>query len=531
MGNCSSSRVVKNITKNENINDNENEYKYKKERVHGIHHVITSDGFLDYHKQVHISMFDENRKKVIILMKKINNKNQQNKLNKNLINSVLLFQGGKDFHRYDTDVDFIFKQESFFAYLFGINEPNFYGAIDMNTEESILFIPELPENMAVWIGPNKTKEFYKNKYGVDHVDYTHNIKTYLLNKNIKSVYLPKGINMYSNRENEPVVFDGMGSFKLNYTLLMDALCEARVIKSEKELNLMRFVNKISSEAHIDVMKNANLCTYERELESHFLHYINKNYGCRHVSYGCICCSGHNGAVLHYGHAGSPNDKIINKDMNEMLLLDMGAEYHNYGSDITCSFPISGKFTENQKLIYNAVLDAQLAVEKHVKKGVSWNYLQKTADIVLLEHLINMNLVFHNGVSIDNLIDIYKISKIFMPHGFGHLLGLDVHDVDSSIFREYSDNKNNEDNKNRKDSLLRKGMVITVEPGIYFNESILLPAFKNNDINKFLNVEKILSEFMNFGGIRLEDDVIVLDDSCEVITKVPRTIEEIENVMN
>src|SRR5437762_11408459 len=114
---------------------------YQSERTHGIHHVVMDDGFLDYHKQVHVSMFDENRKKVIDLMKS----------STTLPNSALMFQGGKDFFRYDTDVEFNFKQESFFAYLFAINEPNCYGAIDMNNETSILFIPKKTETDAVWM--------------------------------------------------------------------------------------------------------------------------------------------------------------------------------------------------------------------------------------------------------------------------------------------------------------------------------------------------------------------------------------------
>src|SRR5947207_9719874 len=103
----------------------------------------------------------------------------------------------------------------------------------------------------------------------------------------------------------------------------------------------------------------------------------------------------------------------------MLLLDMGAEYYNYGSDITCSFPISGKFTDNQKLIYNAVLDSQQTVEKHVKAGISWNYLQKISEIVILKHLIQIGLVNSNNLEIDELVSVHKISRIFMPHGFGH----------------------------------------------------------------------------------------------------------------
>ena len=486
-------------------------------RIDGIHHVIESDGYLDYHKQVHISMFDENRKRVIELFKQSN---------KNTMNTAIILQGGKDFHRYDTDVDFNFKQESFFAHLFAINEPNCYGAIDLTNNESLLFIPKLPDSSAVWMGKIKSLDFHKIKYGVDYCYYVDDIAKILKQRKINTLYLPKGVNMYSDRENEPVVFDEMNDFNIDYKELMPILCEVRVIKSEKELELMRFVNLISSDAHIQVMKLAPKCVYERELESEFLHFINKHYGCRHVSYSCICCSGHNGAILHYGHAGSPNDRRIQP--NDMLLLDMGAEYYNYGSDITCSFPALGKFTDNQKLIYEAVLDSQREVEKHVKAGVSWNYLQRISELVIVKHLINMNIINRCGKTIDDIVDVYRISQLFMPHGFGHLLGLDVHDVDS-YSPHFPKGSTAKDKQDRKNSVLRSGMVITVEPGIYFNEALLIPAFDNKMIKGFLNKENIL-KFMDFGGIRLEDDVIVNEFDCEIITKVPRTIEAIEKLM-
>jgi len=490
----------------------------RSDRIEGIHQTIQLDGFLDYHKQVHVSMFDENRKRVIDLVKTIPNFKLQ---------SAIVIQGGKDFHRYDTDVDFVFKQESFFAHLFPINEPNCYGVIDLVTNESLLFVPKQPESYAVWMGPLKTTEFYAKKYGVDHCYYVENIGSVLKERDVQTLYLPKGKNMYSDRENEPVFFDQMNEFDLDYELLMPVLCEIRVIKSAKELELMRFVNVICSEAHKHVMKTIKNSVYERDLEYEFLHFINKNYGCRHVSYGCVCCSGHNGAVLHYGHAGAPNDRLLQE--SDMLLLDMGAEYYNYGSDVTCSFPRSGRFTLEQRQIYDAVLDSQLEVEKHVKAGVSWNFLQRIAEIVIVRHLVDMELIITDNETIEDLVDVYKISKLFMPHGFGHLLGLDVHDVDS-LEPYFPTDISPEDKNNRKNSLLRTGMVITVEPGIYFNEVLLIPAFDNTEIGRFLNRSKI-ETFMNFGGVRLEDDVIVKDNDCEIITIVPRTIDEIETFMN
>ena len=534
----------------------------------GLQKSINPLGYLDENDRVPVSMFKENREKITKRMIDIINTNgiissssiKQNlqlypvNIYKNyaLMKSVLKYttdliktklfnknygiflQGGKDLYRYDTDVTYIFRQESFFAYLFGINEPDCYGFIDLTQSdklgESILFVPFVTDDMEVWQGKRNTLDFYKEKYGVDHVHYTTEIEKVLTERNMTDLFINKGVNWNSDRETELVVFDGIEKFNIIDDILYKELCECRVIKTEKELNLLRYVCKISSEAHIEVMKNAKNLTYERELESLFLYYINKNYGCRHISYTCVCCSGHNGAVLHYGHAGAPNDRKIND--GEMLLLDMGAEYNNYASDITCSFPFNGKFTEQQKAIYNAVLDSQRTVERNVRAGVTWRELQIISQKVILEHLIKLGLVIQHDQSLDDLVIKYNIGNLFMPHGFGHLMGLDVHDVNGYL--EFPENVviNNEmrlDQKKTKLSILREGMVITVEPGIYFIETLLLPAFDHEEKGKFLNKEEIL-KYMNFGGVRLEDDVVVLTNSCEVISNVPREIDEVEKIM-
>lgn len=125
-----------------------------------------------------------------------------------------------------------------------------------------------------------------------------------------------------------------------------------------------------------------MCEYQAE--SIFLNHCYAVGGCRHVSYTCICGSGVNGAILHYGHAAAPNNKIIND--GDMCLFDMGGNYHGYAADITCSFPANGKFTDDQKLIYNAVLAARDAVVKSVKPGVSWVSMHVLALRIMLEKL-------------------------------------------------------------------------------------------------------------------------------------------------
>ena len=313
---------------------------------------IEYDGYLDEYKQIHVSMYEENRDKLI---------NQMHSMG--YINGVILMQGGKDLKIYDTDVESLFRQESSFSYLFAINEPGCYGTINLVTSESTLFIPKLDNSYSIWMGKIKSLEWYKVKYNVDITDYSNNITTFLKSKNVTKIYISKGTNNISGNKLVDTYFDDINDFEINDDVLYSAICECRVIKSQKELDVMKFVAKISSQAHMHVIKKAKQCKRENELEATFLYYINKYYGCRYISYTCICGSGPNSSILHYGHAGAPNNRKILS--NDMLLLDMGAEYYGYDSDITCSFPVSGKFTDQQMEIYTAVLHTQKENEKYI----------------------------------------------------------------------------------------------------------------------------------------------------------------------
>lgn len=161
---------------------------------------------------------------------------------------------------------------------------------------------------------------------------------------------------------------------------------------------------------------------EYQSEANFLHHVYHEGGCRRVCYTCICGSGSRGAVLHYGHAGAPNDLEV--EDGDMVLFDMGAEYYCFCSDITCSYPANGKFTEDQKLVYNAVLRANRAVVAAAKPGVSWVDMHLLANRTLLEDLKAGGLL--RG-EVDDMMA-HNLGGYFQPHGLGHFMGLDVHDV-------------------------------------------------------------------------------------------------------
>jgi len=463
--------------------------------------------------QVAMKMHAENRLKLIARMTN----------SKAPANSVILLDGGCSTTRHSTDHEPLFRQESFFQYLFGVKEPDCKGLIDITTKKAILLIPKLPAEYAWWMGKIQPPSYFQSLYEVDSCRYVDELDDILSNElKVSVIYTLHGLNTDSKEHHQPATFKGIEKYTVDKEKLFPEIVECRVIKSEEELKLLRYINKCSSDAHAAVMKMAKPGVLEYQCEAKFLYEAYYNGGCRNVSYTCICAAGSNGSVLHYGHAGAPNNKQL-KD-GQMVVFDMGAEHHCYASDITRSFPVNGKFTQDQRDVYETVLAAQEAVMKSMKPGVEWTDMHRLANRVICEEFKRRG--FLQG-DVDDMLKNH-VGAVFMPHGLGHLLGLDTHDVGG--YPKGVERINEPGLKSlRCRRPLEAGMVITVEPGVYFIESLLEAAFKNPSQAKFLNVEKIKT-FMSFGGVRIEDDVIVTNTGIENMTTVPRSVEEIEKLM-
>ncbi|CAN6449498.1 unnamed protein product [Victoria cruziana] len=337
----------------------------------------------------------------------------------------ILLQGGIEQARYCSDHVILFRQESYFAYLFGVREPGFYGAIDVTTGKSFLFAPRETDEYAVWLGKMKPLSSYKERYMVSSVCYTNEIGP-VLKKHYRGpgkpvLYLLYGLNTDSNKFSKPAEFQDILDFQTDLDTLHPILSEGRVFKSELELSLIKYANEISSTAHIEVMQKSKVGLKEYQLEMIFLHHIYMHGGCRHCAYTCICATGENSAIIHYGHAAAPNDRTT--EDGDMALMDMGAEYHFYASDIACSFPVNGKFTDDQKLIYNAVLKAHNAVISVLKPGINLIDIHKLAEKQILEALKAGSVLTGE---VDDMMEA-RLGAIFMPHGVGHFLGIDAHD--------------------------------------------------------------------------------------------------------
>ncbi|GAM18077.1 hypothetical protein SAMD00019534_012520 [Acytostelium subglobosum LB1] len=439
-------------------------------------------------------------------------------------NSCILFQGGKADYSYDSDHEPLFLQEKFFFWAFGCDMPDCYGTIELDNAAnptSTLFIPQLPAEYATWLGQIHSKEYYKKIFLVDHVEFVGDMAAYLKNKHCKTIYTVEGFNHDSHNTTKPMHFSGINEFTVNNSMAFPHVVECRVIKTPKELEVLRYAVESSCHAHMQVMKKIRPGQREYQCESVYLYHAYHDFGCRNVSYTCICAANTNSAVLHYGHAGEPNAAIIRD--GSMCLFDMGSQYHGYCADVTCSFPANGKFTDDQKIVYNAVLDASRSVLAAMKPGVDWVDMHKLAERRILSGLLQGGIL--TGGTLDELVE-NKIGSIFFPHGLGHFLGLNTHDVGGFAGPDAKPKINSL----RTTRNLKEGMFITVEPGCYFIDHLLETALADPAKAKFINKD-VLARFRRFGGVRIEDDVLVTATGSENYSKMlPRTVEEIEAYM-
>ena len=276
------------------------------------------------------------------------------------------------------------------------------------------------------------------------------------------------------------------------------LHEMRVLKSAEEVEIMQRAADIAAEAHVEAMKTVRAGMMEYEVEAMLEAYFRK-HGASGSSYTSIIGGGGNATVLHY---------IDNKDQlqdGDLLLVDAGAEYKGYASDITRTFPINGKFTDAQRDIYDLVLKCQKSCVDMVRPGVRLEDLKTHSIEILTEGMVELGLLKGEP---KKLIEEKKYMQFYM-HNLGHYLGIDVHDAGRYYFKGES-------------RPAEAGMVMTIEPGLYISpDTSRIPEGFNKDIpEKYLGI-----------GVRIEDDVCVTENGARVLThKVPKEREEIELLM-
>jgi Xaa-Pro dipeptidase len=413
-------------------------------------------------------------------------------------------------YRYDTDYEFPFRQESNFWYLTGVNEPDFHLVLDLKNQDYHLFAPNRDAQYAVWHGRVKTKDQLQDEYQPDHLHYEGKLPQVIKNIDPDKIYC-------LNQEQSEFIEQFERELPIDLDTLEDALTHCRVFKTGWELDQMREAARVNNIAHRAVLNALEPGKYEHEMKAVFDYHQIKN-GLTQDAYNGIFAAGKNSAILHYVE----NNREI-KD-GDLFLIDAGFESNGYASDFTRTYPANGEFTDGQAEIYEAVLEAQEQVIGAAEPDVKMEELHILAARVMMQGLKDADIV---SGSIDDLME-KDIFALFFPHGLGHFLGLDTHDVGG-----YPKGVERIDRPGIKYLRMRRtlqpGMVLTIEPGLYFVPALLKPALEDEEKSQFLNASK-LNEMMDFGGVRIEDNIIVTDEGCENLTDVPKERIDIEKEM-
>ena len=422
--------------------------------------------------------------------------------------SLIYLKGAQVTFRHNTDHELVFRQESNFLYLTGIQEPDYSCLLDIQTGEYTLFSPFRDTQYAVWHGYITPQESIKKAYQPDMLLYSTEFESFLKKKAPQMVYC------FDETQAKDIEQFG---FKTNTESLIPALTDCRLCKTEWELDQMRYANKITSEAHRAVLEAIRPGLKEYDIKRIFEE-VGGKYNLFQQAYQGIYAAGKNAAVLHYT---GREDELKSGDL---FLIDAGLEYNGYAADFTRSYPVNGKFTDIQAAVYQACLDAHLQTIDAVKPGVKMEDLHYMAAQIILNGLKKAGLI--EG-EMEELMEA-NVFALFFPHGLGHLIGIDTHDVGG-----YKKGVERIDRPGIRYLRVRRelepGMVITIEPGVYFIPALLEPAFKDQFVKRYLNESKLRSLY-DFGGVRIEDNIVVTKTGYENMTSVPKTIAEIEHVM-
>jgi Xaa-Pro aminopeptidase len=414
-------------------------------------------------------------------------------------NSIAILPAAREKIR-NRDTHYAYRQNSDFYYLTGFPEPEAVLVIipERAHGETILFCREKNREREIWDGYRAGQVGACEDYGADDAFPIGDIDDILpgLLEGRERVYYSLGrdpqfdqqVMGWVNRIRDQV---RSGAVPPGEFLDLDHIVhDLRLFKSAAEIRLMRKAAEISAQAHCQAMKISRAGMYEYELEAEILHHFLRS-GSRSPAYTSIVGSGHNACILHYV------ENTRQMKTGELVLIDAGCELEHYASDITRTFPVNGVFTEEQKAIYQLVLDAQAAAIAAVKPGNHWNVPHEVSVRVITQGLVDLGLLQGNT---DELIATNAYKPFYM-HRIGHWLGMDVHDVgDYKIEGEWR--------------LLEAGMVMTVEPGIYISPDDETVAKKWRGI-----------------GVRIEDDVLITKDGNDILSKdVPKAIADIEALM-
>jgi Xaa-Pro aminopeptidase len=390
--------------------------------------------------------------------------------------------------------NYLFRQDSNFYYMTAFSEPRSVAVFAPGRAEGEFILFNLPRDPAkeIWNGKRAGQKGAIEEYGANQAFSIDDLNKYLpeLINGRLNVYLIDSVNDKS--KDDLFILKAANEAGVEVKDVSPLLTAMRSIKDEAEILAMREAVRISGRAHWSAMQHCQPGLYEYEVEAALMKKFYQ-HGSHAQAYPNIVASGPNTCTLHY----ESNDRRI--ENGDLVLIDAAAEYQTYAADITRTFPANGKFTPEQRAIYEIVLHAQEAGIKAVKPGVTVKEVRDAVERVITQGLIDVGLLHGD---LEKLLEEYACKKFYM-HSFGHWIGLDVHDVGG---------KDKDGQPNMRE--FEAGMTLTMEPGIYISD-------QHKDIDpKWHNI-----------GVRIEDDLLVTGAGCEVLSAaIPKSVESIEMTM-
>jgi len=426
-------------------------------------------------------------------------------------NSIAILRNPKPVIR-NNDQEYFYRADSNFYYLTGHDEPGSILILIPGVEQQfILFVKPTNLTDAMWHGDLTGIDGAVQTFGAD--------KAYALDQfqeMLRTMAMEKDV-IYMDYDDKDLYEMIISNFPYRHGVvrpekvqdLLPLVHKLRVHKGPEEIALLTKAVQITCDGLVEVMKAFRPGMYEYEAGA-ILDYVFKRNGSPRNGFSSILGSGPNATVLHY----QKNERQT--QTGDLLLMDVGAEYGYYAADITRTIPVSGRFTKEQKEIYQIVLDAQKAGIKEMVPGKSYQSFLDTAAEVAKEGLFRLGLITDRNSDWQH--------RCYFFHGVGHWLGMDVHDVG-----EYGGKKNRE-------RLFEPGMVSTIEPGLYISENMRKSVFitnevPNNEIEAFLKETSKAFEKYKDIGIRIEDDILITENGNKILSiGAPREIADIERIM-
>ena len=416
-----------------------------------------------------------------------------------------------------------FRQDSTFLYFFGIQQPSIAAIIDVDEQKSIVFGDEFTMDQVVWVGKLETLKEKSHRSGITDTRPFESLSSYLSqasNKGRKIHFLPP----YQSF-NKILLSELLGKSIPNLqpsSEFIKAVVDLRAIKEEQELKQIELAVGVSTEMHLLAMRLTRAGIKEANIASAIEHFA-ADQGCR-LAYPAIVTK--HGEILH-------NSFQLNTiEDGDMLLNDSGVETAmGYAGDLTRTFPVGKRFSTRQSEIYNVVLDAFTGAKQVLRPGIKFKDVHLLACRRLVEGLGALGIMKGDP---DQAVAQHA-HTLFFQCGLGHMMGLDVHDMED-LGEQYVGYTQNEPKDSKTFGLkslrlgrsLEAGFVLTVEPGIYFIPALIDQWQSENKLSEFINYNKV-AEYRDFGGIRIEDDFLITKDGYRLLgPELIKTVDEIEN---